>query len=96
VLLRRGDKTTIDTAGNKRLGSTGGPDPLTGYRKDNWNDYTIIAKGSKIELKVNGRTTAELTDDQLPQRKLSGKIGLQVHAGPPMTVMFKEILLKKL
>lgn len=96
VLLRRGDKVTIDAVGNKRLGSTGGPDPVAGYKKDDWNDYAIIAKGSRIELLVNGRTTGDLTDDQLPQRRLTGKLGLQVHAGPPMTVMFKEIRLKRL
>jgi hypothetical protein len=96
VLLRRGDKTAIDVAGNKRLDSTGGADPLVGYDKLGWNNYTIIARGTRIEVQVNGRTTCVLTDEQLPQRMLSGKLGLQVHAGSSMTVMFKDIRLKKL
>ena len=53
-------------------------------------------KALGLEIKVNGRVTCELIDEQLPQRALSGKLGLQVHAGPPMTVMFKDLRMKKL
>ena len=29
-------------------------------------------------------------------RKLEGVLGMQVHVGPPMTIQYKEIFLKKL
>ena len=34
-------------------------------------------------------------DADTKNRKLSGLFGFQVHVGPPMKVMFKNILLKK-
>jgi len=37
-----------------------------------------------------------LVDDDLQHRMLEGKLGMQVHTGPPMKVEFREIRLKRL
>jgi type 1 glutamine amidotransferase len=47
-------------------------------------------------LKVNGQVTAEVFDNDKSQRDLSGVLALQLHSGPPMTVQFKDIQLKRL
>jgi hypothetical protein len=56
-----------------------------------WNDYRILAKGGNIRLTLNGVVTAELTGET-PR---DGVIALQVHAGPPMQVEFRNIRINK-
>jgi hypothetical protein len=58
-----------------------------------WNDYVIIAKGGHLQHFINGKQTIDVTDETAEGAK-SGLLGLQLHAGPPMTVQFKDLLLK--
>lgn len=60
------------------------------YKPNEWNEMTIIAKGKDVTVFVNGHKTAELKND--PGRT-NGYIGLQLHGGMDMHVMFKEILI---
>lgn len=57
-----------------------------------WNDYWISCKGGTIRLTLNGVVTAELSNET-PK---SGVIALQLHAGPPMRVEFRNIRIKNL
>jgi len=66
------------------------------YRMKDWNDYFIIARGNHIEQWLNGFKTIEVNDNDPKGRAMEGLLGLQIHAGPPMLVEFKDILLKKL
>ncbi len=61
-------------------------------RLKDWNDYEIHCEGDYIRLKLNGVETADLHDHV----RLSGIIGLQLHAGPPMEVYFRNIRIKEL
>ena len=47
-------------------------------------------------LEINGLVTVDVTDNQVDKRAMSGILALQLHAGPPMLVQFKEIKIKKL
>jgi putative heme-binding domain-containing protein len=60
-----------------------------------WNDLRIIAVGNRLVHQINGITTAIL-DDQHPDAQASGKLGLQLHAGPAMKVEFRSLLLRPL
>jgi hypothetical protein len=40
--------------------------------------------------------TVEITDNQEDKRSMSGLLAFQVHAGPPMLVQFKNIMLQPL
>ena len=62
---------------------------------DEWNEYTIKVEGNKITQKLNGVVTVKLTDKQEKKRAMSGLIALQLHAGPPMKVQFKDIRVKR-
>ena len=64
-------------------------------KKHDWNEYHIIADGNHIIQKINGRLMCELTDENTEARK-DGVIALQIHAGPPMKVQFRNIRLKYL
>ncbi|MCP4885054.1 MAG: DUF1080 domain-containing protein [Planctomycetaceae bacterium] len=57
-----------------------------------WNELTIIAVGNRQIHQVNGITTMDLTDNH-PEAKRKGILALQLHAGAPMTVEFKDIRL---
>ena len=60
-----------------------------------WNELTIVAVGNRQIHQVNGVTTMDLTDNH-PDAKHEGILALQLHAGAPMTVEFKDIQFKPL
>ncbi len=66
------------------------------YRPKDWNDYRIVARGNHLEHYINDIQTVDVIDNDLKGRRLEGIIAFQIHAGPPMLVEFKDILLKKL
>jgi hypothetical protein len=61
-----------------------------------WADYVIRADGTHITITCNGVETVRYHEKDLAQGAKTGLIGLQLHAGPPMKVSFKDIVLKKL
>jgi hypothetical protein len=66
------------------------------YKFGEWNELRIIAKGNHVQHFVNGKLTADVTDNDPALAPKSGVIALQLHRGPPMTVQFKDIQLKTL
>ena len=94
VLAKRGEKTVIGPTGERKTTPLGVKQAEVDLAK--WNDYHIIACGTHLTLKINGVTTAEVVDDEKSHHDLRGKLALQIHSGPPMTVQFKEIQLKRL
>ncbi len=96
MLATRGQKTVIGSDGKMAHSPLGDADALMNIiKKDDWNDYHIIARGNQIILKVNGHVTAEVIDNDKAQRDMSGVLALQLHAGPPMTIQFKDIQMKR-
>jgi type 1 glutamine amidotransferase len=97
VLAERGEKVVIDEQGRKqKVGSLGDPNELLkAVKAGQWNDYTVVAKGGKAKLAINGVTMCEL-EDRDPKRLVHGWLALQVHVGPPMRVQFKDIYLRRL
>lgn len=66
------------------------------FKLDDWNDVLIVAQGSRIQHSMNGKLIVDFTDLD-PQLALSeGVLALQLHAGAPMWVEFKDIQLKTL
>jgi hypothetical protein len=66
------------------------------YRMRDWNEYRIVVRGNHVEHWLNGFQTVDFIDNDPARRTLSGLLALQIHAGPPMSVEFKDILLKNL
>jgi putative membrane-bound dehydrogenase-like protein len=56
-----------------------------------WNEYEIIATGSRIRTFLNGKPCVDLDDPAGPRR---GIFGLQIHSGGPMEVRFKDLRLE--
>jgi type 1 glutamine amidotransferase len=96
ILANRGQKVTIDRDGKKNAEQVADSKSLqANIKKEDWNDYEIIAQGNHLTHKINGQVTAEVIDDQPDKRAASGILALQLHAGPPMTVQFKNTRLKR-
>jgi hypothetical protein len=85
-------KATVD-----KLGTPSAPaDILAIYKLGEWNELRIVATGNHVQQYLNGKLTADVTDADTANAPKSGVIALQLHTGPPMTVQFKNVLLKTL
>jgi hypothetical protein len=98
IMAERGQSVTYDAGGkDKKVEKL----PMTSeqlqqsIKPEDWNQYTIIARGNHLIHKINGNTTAECID-QSDKALKSGVLALQLHAGPPMLVQFKNVRIKKL
>jgi len=96
-LCNVGEKVVVDEGGKKQVVGTLGDKAAIGatYRKGDWNDYVIIAKGNHLQHFLNGIQTIDLVDNDPKGRAMEGIVALQIHAGPPMWVEFRDIRLKQ-
>jgi hypothetical protein len=76
--------TLIDQAGFEKL-----------FKLDDWNDALIIAKGNHIQHYLNNTLILDFTDND-PQAPAEGILALQLHAGRPMWVEFKNIRIREI
>lgn len=102
ILAQRGQKTTVKTVDGKTkvevTGSVGDSNEIqNNIKKEDWNDYVVIAKGNHLQHFINGKQTVDVTDEREGGKGAkSGILALQLHAGDPMTVQFKNIRIKEL
>jgi hypothetical protein len=101
ILAQRGQKVVIKGDNGKPnievTGSVGDSKEIQdNIKKEDWNEYVVIAKGNHLQHFINGKQTVDVTDEQEPKAAKSGILALQLHAGPPMTVEFKNIRIKTL
>ena len=101
ILAKRGEKTVIKDVDGKHkvevVSSLGNSDEIQAkIKNEEWNDYRVVAKGNHFQHFINGVKTAEVTDEHESKAAKSGILALQLHAGPPMTVQFKDIRIKRL
>lgn len=100
ILAKRGEKVVIHegAAPNKPnvevAGEVGKSDEIqAAIHPAGWNDYVIIAKGRHLRHFINGKPTVDVTDETAAAAT-AGVLALQLHAGQPMTVQFKDLVLK--
>ena len=97
ILAERGQKVTItegESPSKPKIevtGETGKSAEIQAVvKKDDWNEYRIIVRGNHIQQFINGKATVDVTDETAEAAK-RGVLALQLHAGPPMQVQFKDI-----
>jgi len=97
ILAQRGEKVVIGKDHHPRVIErfADGGKLAKEIRQRDWNEYDIIAEGNRIVQKINGHLMCELTDEDTVARK-DGIIALQLHAGPPMKVQFRNLRIKEL
>jgi len=64
-------------------------------KSEDWNEIHLIIKGNRLLHYVNGVLMSDVTDNDPPNRKMKGLIGVQVHVGPAMKVEYRNIMLKQ-
>lgn len=100
ILAQRGQKVVIHEGENPaspKIEVTGelekSADIQAAIKPAGWNEYRIVAKGGHLQHFINGKQTVDVTDKTAAGAK-SGVLAIQLHAGEPMTVQVKEIVLK--
>lgn len=97
LIAKRGMRVVISPDGTREEKSFTSMDALAKKVKLNdWNDYKIVAEGSRIALLINGQLMCEVDDRNATQASHKGIIALQMHKGPPMKVQFKDLRIKVL
>jgi hypothetical protein len=101
ILAQRGQKTAVKEVDGKHKVEVAGPvgdskEIQSKIVPEGWNTYVVIASGNRLQHFINGLATADVTDEQTAKAAKSGVLALQIHQGPPMTVQFKDIRIKKL
>lgn len=96
VLARRGEALEFGSQGERRsLGTLGAADELLARADEfEWNRYRIRAVGERIELAINEHAMTRVIDRTDAARE--GLFALQLHAGPPMEVAFRNLVLTPL
>ncbi len=99
ILAKRGEKVVIKQGEEPAkpkieiTGETGKSDEIqAAINKDDWNEYKIVAEGNHVQHYINGKLTIDVTDETAEAPK-KGILALQMHAGSPMQVQFKDIVL---
>ncbi len=98
ILADRGQQTVVKDAGGKpqvKVASTiGTPEQLQKFiHQEEWNDYVIVAQGNSVMHFINGHLMSSCLDMDSSKAPTQGILALQIHVGPPMQVMFKDIVL---
>ena len=81
----------------EKIASVGANEELEKHiRRDEWNDYIVIAKGNVFIHIINGQVmSVGIDEDELNARE-SGIIAWQLHAGPPLKIEMKNIRIREL
>ena len=66
------------------------------FKLDRWNDVAIVARGNHIRHYLNGKLVMDFTDNHPKLALHDGILALQLHAGKPMWVEFKNLRIKVL
>jgi len=76
--------------------SLGSADSLRSLIHNGWNSFHIVATGNHLQHYINDVLMCDVTDNDSTNRKASGLLGLQMHAGHIMKVSFKDIVLREI
>jgi pimeloyl-ACP methyl ester carboxylesterase/prenyltransferase beta subunit len=63
--------------------------------KDDWNHYNLRVMGDRIDLSLNGARSVQYREAE-PTVSRSGLLAVQIHAGGPMEVQFKDAMIQLL
>ena len=99
IMAQRGEKVVWGADGKKQVvGKTDktSAEIQAAIKKNDWNDYVIIAKGNHLQHFINGLQTVDVIDQDPKKQVFSGILAFQIHQGEPMKIQFKDIRIKSL
>ena len=78
------------------VGSVGDPKELAAFiRNGDWNEYHLIVRGGTQVHILNGHVMSVVIDDDAAAKHPEGKLGVQVHVGPPMKVEYRNFRVRQ-
>ena len=90
-----GEKATWEPNGRKVVGSLLTEEEYKElFKVDDWNDVIILAEGNHIKHYMNDRLVLDFADNDPELALYEGVLALQLHAGKPMWVDFKNIRIR--
>ncbi len=92
ILAQRGQKVTATSEGKIQI--TGKTDEVIKEDLSKWNTIEISCVGNVLVHRINGKVTVAVTDNDEKNREDEGLLALQIHAGSPMTIQFKDLQIK--
>jgi uncharacterized protein (TIGR03067 family) len=104
ILAQRGQITILHpNAANPKspkievVGGVGSTTELqANIKSEDWNTYVVYVHGNQTRHIINGRVTSEVLDEDAANAPKTGIIALQLHAGGPMTVEFRDLRIRPL
>jgi hypothetical protein len=98
IVAFRGQMVRTETGKNPRLLSTLGTLDELGafFKRDDWNQVHLIARGNTLIQSINGHVMAILIDDDAMKALTKGLIALQCSGSGSLKVSFRNIWLKTL
>ena len=81
----------------EKIASVGDPVKLEAViKRDDWNDYTVVAKSNVFIHIINGRVMSIGIDEDPMNFRKSGILAWQLHAGDPLKIEMKDIRLRRM
>lgn len=95
MLAERGTRVEIAPDGQRKVEALAAAEPFgTLFRENSWNTYRIRARGSVVEIRINGQLVSVLDDRQQGEADRSGLLALQLHSGSgPVRIQFRNLVL---
>ncbi len=96
TLAQRGERLRIDEEGRTETETFGDAAELAeAYDQGEWTEFRIRATGPHFLTWINGVLMTDVID-RAPEARSEGILAIQLHAGSPMTMRFRNIRLKML
>lgn len=96
ALARRGVRLRLDEQGQAETETFADADELAmAYDQSEWTEFRIRAVGPHFLTWINGVLMTDVID-KAPEARAEGILALQLHAGSPMTMRFRNIRLKEI
>jgi putative heme-binding domain-containing protein len=97
VVTRRGERVVLGADGTRTAERfADGAALLAGLDPTRWNHLRVVAFGARLTIEVNGALFSETIDLDPRRAARRGALALQLHAGPPMRVEFRDLCLTEL
>ncbi|WDQ16060.1 family 16 glycoside hydrolase [Rhodopirellula sp. P2] len=93
ILCHTGEQVVTDADGQGWVVKSSTPPK---FAPETWHRFKVRVVGNHHQHWIDGQPTAEHFDLDPNGRALSGRIGVQVHVGPPMEVRYRNFFVKRL
>ena len=92
IVAQRGQRVVVNDKGDKDVVAK--TDAVVKEDLTKWNTIEIRAVGNRLVHSINGKVTVDITDQDTKNQEFKGLLALQIHAGKPMVIQFRNLMLR--